>query len=284
MMINDNILTRKIEEALQEDIGLGDITTEAIVPPHIFGKAVIIAKEEGIIAGVEVASIVFKLVDPNLQFNTIQKDGSIVLDKTLIAEVKGSTASILKAERTALNFIQRMSGIATITNKFVKAVNGTRAKITDTRKTAPSLRVFDKMAVRIGGGVNHRFGLDDMILIKDNHITAVGGITPAFYKCREYLQNRKLSLKIEIETKNLDEVREVLKLTGVDRIMLDNFSLEMMREAVNIINNRIEVEASGNVSLSNVRQIAETGVDFISIGAITHSVKALDVSLELKGY
>ncbi|MFN0157998.1 MAG: carboxylating nicotinate-nucleotide diphosphorylase, partial [Bacteroidota bacterium] len=185
--------------------------------------------------------------------------------------------------RTALNFLQRMSGIATLTRKFVRAVEGTRAKIIDTRKTAPGLRVLDKWAVRIGGGVNHRFGLDDMILIKDNHIAAAGGIIPAISLCKDYLQRNEIELPIEVETRNLDELRQTLDAGGVQRIMLDNFPTDMLRQAVILINGNVEVEASGGITLDTVRVVAETGVDFISIGALTHSVKALDISLELMG-
>lgn len=281
-VVHDSKISRLIEEALIEDIGLGDITTESIVPAGTWGKAAIIAKSSGVIAGLPIAELVFRSVDPEISLMSQCRDGDEVPDSSVIAWVDGPLSGILKAERTALNFIQRMSGIATMTRSFVKTVHGTNAKITDTRKTAPSLRIIDKLAVEIGGGVNHRFGLDDMVLIKDNHIAVAGGISPAIQKCLLYLRASGLDVKVEVETKNLEEVREVLKHEGIHRIMLDNFSIEMVREAVHTINKRAEIEASGNVSLDNVRAIAETGVDFISIGALTHSAKALDISLEVK--
>ena len=279
--LNDNKISRLIEEAILEDIGMGDITTEATVSPEAFGRGEILVKEQGIIAGLEVASMVFRHVDPEMQFQSKIMEGSPVEKGTIVAVIEGSLHGILKGERTALNFLQRMSGIATLTHKFVDAVKGTKARITDTRKTVPGLRIVDKLAVKIGEGINHRFGLDDMVLVKDNHIVAAGGITSAIEQCHVYLSQKSYIVKVEVETKNLSEVKEVLQLQGVDRIMLDNFSIDEMRKAVQIINNKIEVEASGNVSLATVRAIAETGVDFISIGALTHSPKALDISLDL---
>jgi nicotinate-nucleotide pyrophosphorylase (carboxylating) len=279
--LNDSRVSRLIEEAIIEDIGMGDVTTEAIVPVDLLGRGDILVKESGIIAGLEIARLVFQYIDPQVTLKPLIADGSWIEAPTVIANVNGPLASILKGERTALNFLQRMSGIATLTRKFVDAVKGTGTKITDTRKTAPTLRIIDKLAVQIGGGVNHRFGLDDMVLIKDNHIAAAGGITEALKRCQQYLSTGTYKLKVEVEAKNLDEVREALKSSGVHRIMLDNFSGDEMKEAVQIINHAVEVEASGNVSLTNVRAIAETGVDFISIGALTHSPKALDISLEV---
>jgi nicotinate-nucleotide pyrophosphorylase (carboxylating) len=209
------------------------------------------------------------------------QDGSAVNPGLVLARIDGNAKGILRGERTALNFLQRMSGIATLTGRFVRAVAGTGAKITDTRKTAPGLRALDKMAVRLGGGVNHRFGLDDMVLIKDNHIVAAGGIAAAVTRCRRYLGERRVEARIEVETKNLAEVDEALSCTGVGRIMLDNFDTGTMKKAVERIGRRVEVEASGGITLDTVRTCAETGVDFISVGALTHSVKALDISLEL---
>lgn len=278
---SDGKVVRLIEEALLEDIGMGDVTTDLIVPKNLTGKGEIIVKESGVLAGLSVASLVFENVDNTISFNPLCDDGCIIESTMTVAVVEGPLASILKAERTALNFLQRMSGIATLTRKFVEAVHGTRAKITDTRKTAPGLRIIDKLAVQLGGGVNHRFGLDDMILIKDNHIAAAGSVTSALQHCLASLKQKSYKLKIEVETKNLNEVKEVLKFPEVDRIMLDNFSLDEMRKAVQFINHQKEVEASGGVSLINVREIAQTGVDFISIGALTHSAKALDISLEV---
>jgi nicotinate-nucleotide pyrophosphorylase (carboxylating) len=281
-ILSDSKVSRLIEEALLEDIGLGDITTEAIISSEAEGQADMLVKANGTIAGLEVAELVFHYVDPRVTFVATIQDGTQVSAGTVVAHIDGCAAGILKAERTALNFVQRMSGIATLARKFVGQVAGTSAKITDTRKTAPGLRLLDKLAVQIGGGVNHRFGLDDMVLIKDNHIAAAGGISPAIEKCLTYLRAINRKIKVEVETKNLDEIREALIHDGVDRIMLDNFPIHEMRRAVEFINGRVEVEASGNVSLNNVRQIAETGVDFISIGALTHSPSALDVSLEFR--
>lgn len=281
-LLNDSRISRIIQEALSEDIGLGDITTESIVESDILGNAKLLVKETGVIAGLDVASLVFEFVDPEITFNKLTKDGSYIQANTIAALIDGPLASILKAERTALNFMQRMSGIATLTRQFVGAVAGTRAKITDTRKTAPGMRLLDKLAVKIGGGVNHRFGLDDMVLIKDNHIEAAGGISKAIEKCLNYLRASNIKVKIEVETKNLDEIREALKFPGIHRIMLDNFSAIEMTKAVILIGGKVEVEASGNVNLHNVLQVAETGVDFISVGALTHSVKSLDISLNVK--
>ncbi|HTS00178.1 MAG TPA: carboxylating nicotinate-nucleotide diphosphorylase, partial [Bacteroidota bacterium] len=209
------------------------------------------------------------------------KDGERVATGTIIARVDGDARGVLRGERTALNFLQRMSGIATLTAEYVRAVAGTRAKITDTRKTAPGLRALDKMAVRLGGGVNHRFGLDDMVLIKDNHVVAAGGIAAAVARCRAYLAEHNIRATIEVETRDLADVDEALSCTGIARIMLDNFSTDQMKKAVERIGRRVEVEASGGITLATVRSVAETGVDFISIGALTHSFRALDISLEL---
>ena len=278
---NDGRINRLIESALMEDAGLGDLTSDAIVPEEQRSEGVFLCKEDGIVAGVEVAAAVFALCDRTVAFDPLLHDGRPASRKQVIARINGSTRGILLGERTALNFMQRMCGIATLTRRFVDAVAGTSARITDTRKTVPGLRVLDKWAVRIGGGVNHRFGLDDMVLIKDNHILAAGGIPRAVQLCRNYLEAKGLNIPIEVETKNLDEVREVMALTGIARIMLDNFAVADMKRAVETIARSVEVEASGGVSLDTVRPIAETGVDFISIGALTHSVKALDISLDL---
>jgi len=277
----DSRFSRVIEEAILEDVGMGDVTTDSIVPADLLGHGDVRMKESGVIAGLDVAGMIFTFIDPELRFKKFVEDGSHIETNTIVAEVDGAFGSILKAERTVLNVLQRMSGIATITKKYVDAVNGTNAKITDTRKTAPGLRMLDKLAVRTGGAVNHRMGLDDMVLIKDNHIAAAGGISQAITRCLSYLREKHYTVKVEIETKNLADVREALQLSGVDRIMLDNFSLPEMRKAVELINHAVEVEASGNVTLETVRAIAETGVDFISVGALTHSSKALDISLKI---
>ena len=279
--ILDSRLSHLIEDAILEDVGMGDITTESTVPSDLLGHGDVRVKESGVIAGLDVAGMIFHFIDPELRCKKFFEEGSFIEAGVIVAEVDGQFGSILKAERTVLNILQRMSGIATVTKKFVDSVKGMKTKITDTRKTVPGLRILDKLAVRIGGGVNHRFGLDDMVLIKDNHIAAAGGISVAVEKCRSYLQQKKLKLKVEVETKNLAEVAEVLTHKGIDRIMLDNFSSIEMKKAVELINHSVEVEASGNVSLDNVRAIAETGVDFISVGALTHSSRALDISLKV---
>lgn len=280
-MYNDSVINRIVEEALREDLGGGDITTDAIISPAQTGKGVVLVKEDGVLAGLEIAAYVFYRIDPELELIFFHKDGDLLQAGTSAASVSGSLANILKAERTALNILQRMSGIASLTKKFVQAVEGTNAKITDTRKTAPGLRMIDKIAVNLGGGVNHRFGLDDMALIKDNHIEAAGGIANAIEKCLREISNRNLDIKIEVETRNLEDVNIALSFKGIHRIMLDNFTIEGTRQAVALIDHAVEVEASGKVNLDTVRAIAETGVDFISVGALTHSPKALDISLEV---
>lgn len=280
-LLNDSRVSRLIELALMEDIGLGDLTSDAIIPDAQLGTAEFLCKEDGVIAGLEVAALVFEICDHSVTVAPLIRDGERARRGQTVAKIDGSAKSILKGERTALNFVQRMSGIATTTRRFVDAVAGTNAKIVDTRKTVPGLRVLDKWAVRLGGGVNHRFGLDDMVLIKDNHIVAAGGITKAVEACRKFLKAEEHDVKIEVETKNLAEVQEALRCSGVHRIMLDNFELDAMRNAVDIIARKVEVEASGGVTLQTVRAIAETGVDFISVGALTHSVNGLDISLEL---
>jgi nicotinate-nucleotide pyrophosphorylase (carboxylating) len=279
--LHDGHVERLIELAIMEDVGLGDLTSEAIIPDERPGKAELLCKEDGVLAGLAVAAKVFRHCDDRVTLVPSVADGGEVKRGETIALIGGNTRAILMGERTALNFLQRMSGIATLTRKFVKAVAGTGVKITDTRKTVPGLRVFDKWAVRLGGGVNHRFGLDDMILIKDNHIAAAGSITNAVERCRRYMDVRRVSVPIEVETKNLPEVEEALSISGIARIMLDNFAVADMRRAVELIDHRVEVEASGGITLDSVEGIAGTGVDYVSIGGLTHSAKALDISLEL---
>lgn len=280
-VLSDSRISRLIELALIEDTDHGDLTSEAVLSDSDLGKGDILCKEEGIVAGMQVATLVFQHCHRSITVTHLVLDGGQVHRKQVIATVDGKAKSILRAERTALNFLQRMSGIATLTNKFVTAVSGTQAKITDTRKTVPGLRVLDKWAVRLGGGVNHRFGLDDMILIKENHILAAGSIVKAMELCTRHIEKYGNVSPVEIEVKNLDEVKQVLSCAGVHRIMLDNFSPPDMRRAVEMIDHRLEVEASGGITLDNVRTVAETGVDYISIGALTHSAKALDISFEL---
>ena len=266
-----------INGALAEDIGDGDVTTNLIIPPSQFGKGVFISKEDGVLAGIDVAQLVFEGVDRDVTFKKYLKDGDKLTPKVSIAEVEGRVKSFLTAERVALNFLQRLSSIATLTAKFVEKVKGTKAKIIDTRKTTPSLRNLEKYAVRVGGGENHRFGLYDMILIKDNHIEAAGGIVEAINRVKK---GNKKGLKIEVETQSLKEVEDALNC-GVDRIMLDNMSVKDIRKAVELIKGNIELEVSGGVNLNNVSSIASTGIDYISVGSLTHSAKSIDISFEI---
>lgn len=267
-----------IQQALAEDIGPGDATTNAIVPPHLKIRGEIIAKETGIIAGLDVARRVFITLDETVSFETNSEEGDRVTNGLTVAKLYGPARALLTAERTALNFLGRMSGIATLTKQFVDKVAGTPAKILDTRKTAPGLRITDKLAVLRGGGHNHRQGLFDMILIKDNHIAAAGSLAEAVRRVRD----SGSSLEIEIEAATLDDVEAGIKL-GIQRILLDNMSPAIMKQAVRLTNKRAKLEASGNVTLATVREIAETGVDFISVGALTHSAKVFDVSLKFDG-
>jgi nicotinate-nucleotide pyrophosphorylase (carboxylating) len=267
--------------ALNEDIRDGDITAKATIPESVLGKGILLIKDEGIIAGIDVAEQVFKTVDTGLTFLRLLRDGESVKNGDIAGIIEGSASSILTAERTALNFMQRMSGIATMTSQFRDKVKHTKARIIDTRKTVPGLRLVDKMAVKTGGGENHRMGLYDMFLIKDNHIAVAGSITKAVKSCREYKKLNSINSLIEVETTNLQEVAEAIQ-SGTDIIMLDNFEISEMIKAVSLINGKCKVEASGGVNIFTVKQIAETGVDFISIGALTHSVKSLDISLEVE--
>ena len=265
-----------IEQALREDVGPGDVTTRAVIPPDVRGKGAILVKAHGVICGLQVAAEVFRAVDERVSFRPRVREGEPVQPGDVVAEVEGPLRGILTAERTALNFLARLSGIATLTARFVDAVAPYRAVILDTRKTTPGWRVLEKYAVRCGGGRNHRMGLYDMVLIKDNHIAACGSISEAVRRVRA----AGVGVPVEVEVKDLDELREALKL-GVDRILLDNFSVEDIAEAVKIAEGRVPLEASGGVTLDNVAAIAATGVDYISVGALTHSAPALDLSLEL---
>ena len=275
----DQIITI-IQRALSEDIGDGDVTTECTVPLGTMYKGKLIAKAAGVIAGLDIARLTFRVLDEQVQWKAYVEDGAQVEKGTIIATVYGEGRVLLSAERVALNLLQRMSGIATLTRRFVTAVEGTSATILDTRKTVPGLRSLDKQAVALGGGQNHRFGLYDMVLIKENHIAAAGSISQAVNQVRAMDRRQRA---IEVEVQNLTELREALAL-NVDRIMLDNMSLEQMREAVQIVNGKIPLEASGNVSLQTVSQIAATGVDYISVGKLTHSVSALDISFILEPF
>jgi len=264
-----------IKRALDEDIGTGDVTTNSIVPAGASLRGRILAKQDGVVAGLNVARHVMLTLSQHVTFVENVADGSRVSRGTILADLDGPARALLTGERTTLNFLGRMSGIATLTREFVDAVSSTKAVILDTRKTAPGLRITDKLAVRIGGGQNHRTGLFDMVLIKDNHIDFAGSITNAVRRVRE----AGTELEIEVETRSLDHVRKALAL-GVERILLDNMSNEMMREAVEITAGRAKLEASGNVTLENVLEVARTGVDYVSVGALTHSPKVFDVSLE----
>lgn len=268
-------ISQCIRRALDEDIGSGDVTTDTIVPANASLRGRIIAKQDGVMAGLTIAEAVWRELDERITFMPQVTEGAKVDNRTIVAEVVGPARALLTGERTALNFLGRMSGIATLTRQFVDAVTSTRAVILDTRKTAPGLRLSDKLAVRIGGGQNHRTGLFDMVLIKDNHIDFAGSITAAVTRVRE----SGTKLEIEVEARTLEHVREALALE-VERILLDNMSLELMREAVQLTDGRANLEASGNVSLENVLEVARTGVDYISVGALTHSPKVFDVSLE----
>lgn len=268
-----------IETALAEDIGSGDITTMAVVDRNAGGSAEIIAKEDIVVAGILIAEAVFKTIDAKIEFKALAEDGDTLRNGAAIARVSGRISAILTGERVALNFLQRLSGIATLTHRFVNNVKGFKVKILDTRKTTPGLRILEKYAVRMGSGFNHRFGLCDAVLIKDNHIAAVGSIVEAVFRAREHAPKDML---IEVEVKNLDEVKEAI-IAGADVIMLDNMKPSVMKKAVEIIGKTALVEASGGVALNNIRAIATTGVDFISVGALTHSARAVDISLEMVG-
>jgi len=280
-MMHQAKIDEVIINALQEDIRDGDITTKAIAfrPKRV--KAEFLIKQNGIIAGIGVCKRVFELTDNSLQFEIRVPDGSFVKSGDIAAVVEGNGSSILTGERTALNFLQRMSGIATTANLYMQKIRHTKAIVLDTRKTVPGLRYFDKLAVKFGGAENHRFGLYDMFLIKDNHIEIAGSITEAIRLCRDFQKEQNTNYRIEIEVKNLLEAEEALK-SGVEIIMVDNFTTEMMIEAVKLINGRCKVEASGGITIDNIAEIAETGVDYISVGALTHSVKGLDISLLIR--
>jgi nicotinate-nucleotide pyrophosphorylase (carboxylating) len=278
--MNDPELRSFILRAFSEDTGEGDHSSLACIPPGVTGQARLLIKEEGIIAGLTMAAEVFSIADTSLKTRLLLKDGDHVTYGDIALIVEGKVHSILRAERIMLNIMQRMSGIATATSLYVNEVRGTKAKITDTRKTTPGMRFLEKEAVRIGGGVNHRMGLYDMIMLKDNHVDYAGGIEKAISGTREYLKKKNLLLKIEVEARNIKEVKEILDTGGIDRIMLDNFTIPDTMEAVRIIGNAAETESSGGITLKNVRDYALCGVDFISIGALTHHIKSLDMSLK----
>ncbi len=282
MNINERALDNFITNALKEDIGEGDHTSLACIPETAIEKARLLVKENGVLAGVGLAQKIFHKADPGIKVKIFLKDGTHVKKGDVAFTVKGKARSILKAERVVLNFMQRMSGIATATNAMVREVRGTKAKILDTRKTTPGLRMIEKSAVRIGGGVNHRHGLYDKIMIKDNHIDIAGGIRNAVSGVRNYLSSGGAGkkLKIAIEARNLKEVKEIIQTGGIDLIMLDNFSIANAKKAVKLINGKFEIEATGGITKKNVRKYAKCNVDYISAGALTHSVKSLDLALK----
>lgn len=276
----DELNDRLIDLAFSEDIGDGDHTTLCCIPEDEMGKSQLIIKENGILAGIRVAKQVFHRFDPTMKVEVLIEDGTPVKPGDIAMVVSGKVRSLLQTERLMLNIMQRMSGIATMTAKYVKRLEGTHTRVLDTRKTTPGMRMMEKEAVKIGGGVNHRIGLFDMILLKDNHVDFAGGIDAALDKCHEYLKEKGLDLKIEIEVRSFDELQQVLNHGGVDRIMLDNFNTEDTKKAVALINHRYETESSGGITYDTIRDYAECGVDFISVGALTHSVKGLDMSFK----
>jgi nicotinate-nucleotide pyrophosphorylase (carboxylating) len=278
--INEKKLQKLILDAIREDVGEGDHSSNAIFPENKTGKAKLIVKEEGIIAGLHVAELVFRNFDDQARIHFFKNDGDPVNKDEVVFEIHGKIRAILSAERISLNFMQRMSGIATATDRLAKIIANYPVTLLDTRKTTPNLRMLEKWAVKLGGGENHRFGLYDMIMLKDNHIDFAGGIKPAVDAVKKYLVQNGKSLKIEVETRSLREVKEVLETGGIDVVMLDNMSVSEMRKAVDMINGRYKTEASGNITERNIGEIAACGVDFISIGAITHSAKSLDISLK----
>ena len=276
----DKLIDDLIKLAFAEDIGDGDHTTLCCIPATEMGKSQLIIKEDGGLAGVEMARRVFKAFDPELKMTVFIEDGAEVKKGDIAFVVEGKVQSLLQTERLMLNIMQRMSGIATTTRKYVKQLEGTKTHVLDTRKTTPGMRMLEKEAVRIGGGVNHRIGLFDMILLKDNHVDFAGGIDKAITRAKEYCKAKGKDLKIEIEVRNFDELQQVLDLGGVDRIMLDNFTPENTRKAVELVNGRVELESSGGITFDTLRDYAECGVDYISVGALTHSVKGLDMSFK----
>ena len=276
----DELNDRLIDLAFAEDIGDGDHTTLCCIPEEATGQSHLLIKEEGILAGVRVAKEVFNRFDPTMTVQVLLDDGTHVRPGDVAMVVTGKVRSLLQTERLMLNIMQRMSGIATMTHKYVERLEGTHTRVLDTRKTTPGMRMMEKEAVRIGGGVNHRIGLFDMILLKDNHVDFAGGIGAALDRCHNYLKEKGLDLKIEIEVRSFDEIRQVMAHGGVDRIMFDNFSVDDTRKAVAMIGGKYETESSGGITFDTIRDYAECGVDFISVGALTHSVKGLDMSFK----
>ena len=280
MLSVNELEDRLIDLAFAEDIGDGDHTTLCCIPDTAMGKSHLLIKEDGILAGVEVAKRVFARFDPTMQVEVLIGDGAHVKKGDIAMVVTGKVRSLLQTERLMLNIMQRMSGIATMTAKYVERLKGTKTHVLDTRKTTPGMRMLEKQAVKIGGGMNHRIGLFDMILLKDNHVDFAGGIANAINRCHEYLKEKGLDLKIEIEVRNFDELKQVMDCGGINRIMLDNFSVENTKKAVEMVAGKYETESSGGITFDTIRDYAECGVDFISVGALTHSVKGLDMSFK----
>ncbi|WP_294028037.1 carboxylating nicotinate-nucleotide diphosphorylase [uncultured Prevotella sp.] len=280
MLSVNELEDRLIDLAFAEDIGDGDHTTLCCIPDTAMGKSHLLIKEDGILAGVEVAKRVFARFDPTMQVEVLIGDGAHVKKGDIAMVVTGKVRSLLQTERLMLNIMQRMSGIATMTAKYVERLKGTKTHVLDTRKTTPGLRMLEKQAVKIGGGMNHRIGLFDMILLKDNHVDFAGGIANAINRCHEYLKEKGLDLKIEIEVRNFDELQQAMDCGGINRIMLDNFSVENTKKAVEMVAGKYETESSGGITFDTIRDYAECGVDFISVGALTHSVKGLDMSFK----
>ena len=280
MLTVEELNDRLIDLAFAEDIGDGDHTTLCCIPADAMGESKLLIKEEGVFAGVDIAKEVFRRFDPTMEVEVYIEDGTHVKPGDIVMSVKGKIQSLLQTERLMLNILQRMSGIATMTNKYVERLKGTKTRVLDTRKTTPGMRMLEKLAVKIGGGTNHRIGLFDMILLKDNHIDFAGGIENAISRCHEYLKEKGKDLKIEIEVRDFAELQRVLDFGGVDRIMLDNFTPAETKKAVELIAGRYEKESSGGITFDTIRDYAEQGVDFISVGALTHSVKGLDMSFK----
>lgn len=278
--MNNELINQLIDIAIKEDIGDGDHSSLACIPNEASGKVHLLVKQEGVIAGVNIAEKIFKRIDPEIVFTRIINDGAKVKMGDIAFKVEGKTRALLQAERLVLNFMQRMSGIATNTNRYASILKGYKTQVLDTRKTTPGLRLIEKEAVKIGGGTNHRIGLYDMIMLKDNHIDFAGGIEKAITACHTYMQAHNLNLRIEVEVRDFDELNEVLKVGNINRIMLDNFNIAATKKAVALIKGKYEIESSGNITLETIKNYAGCGVDFVSVGALTHQINSLDLSLK----
>ncbi len=279
-MIDEEYLDRFISQAIAEDVGPGDHSSNCSIPESADGKMQLLVKENGILAGVDVAKRIFEKVDSSIKLKLLLKDGDLISQGDIALTLEGPIRGMLRGERLALNLMQRMSGIATVTHNYVSIIAHTKTRLLDTRKTTPNLRPFEKYAVTVGGGMNHRMGLYDMIMLKDNHVDFAGGVKQAIEKAQAYIKENGLDINIEIETRNLDELAQVLEVGGVQRVMFDNYSVEKTIKAVAMVNGRVETESSGGINEKTIRAYAETGVDFVSVGALTHSVKSLDLSLK----